>query len=649
MKSFLANLSIGVHDTSLSLEQKKIVQMLLRHKACTFSKGIYKLGSNYRLGIIDVSSSGTGFLQTFDIKNNYKDLLVEAKNLAGASKGDIVLAKRLMRRGGRPKAAVVEIIKRAHATTVVYTKKVHKVIVGVSLKTGLQISLSASQKSLRALPERTVLKIDTQTNGILEVLGSLDDPMVDEAIALAHFDKHENFSKEAELEARSHGNVVDKSLYPDRLDLTHLPFCTIDPPDAKDFDDAIYFDKENYTLYVAIADVSEYVFAFGPTDKEAKKRGFSIYFPHKSIPMLPRALSENLCSLKPNEDRLAFCFALTLDPNNLEVIKSELHNAIIHSIRRYTYDEIDLFLNQDFSQKKEVDERVLEWLLPLHATISKVRKQRLYEGFEFRSTEIRMELDKDGLLAATYQEHETPSHALIEDCMLLANKAAAQRLKRGIFRNHEAPSFEKIEALLVDLELIGLEIRFDSDLNKLISSIQSQASKLGIREDVDKLIIKSQKKAVYEAESKGHFGLGFKTYTHFTSPIRRYSDLLLHRLLKAQIANDSKQTRFLLSDIDKTCESLSELERESDKVAWEFMDRKFARWAAANNGNRFRAIITDVSGKNIIARLDDVIKGARLFLLDEDAQLLERVEVMIVESDIPSARIFAKITKRLDP
>ncbi len=166
---------------------------------------------------------------------------------------------------------------------------------------------------------------------------------------------------------------------------------------------------------------------------------------------------------------------------------------------------------------------------------------------------------------------------------------------------------------------------------------------------MDKLIIKSQKKAVYEAESKGHFGLGFKTYTHFTSPIRRYSDLLLHRLLKAQIANDSKQTRFLLSDIDKTCESLSELERESDKVAWEFMDRKFARWAAANNGNRFRAIITDVGGKNIIARLDDVVKGARLFLLDEDAQLLERVEVMIVESDIPSARIFAKITKRLDP
>ena len=649
MKPFLTALSAGIHEDDIPPQHKQIIQDLIKQKACTFSKGIYSLLPHFRLGSVDVSSSGTGFLQVFDANNSYKDLLIEPRDLKGASRGDIVLAKRLMRRGGRPKAVVIHILKRAHASSIVYIKKLHGNYVGVSLKTGLHVNLSASQKSLRTLPLNTVLKIDNETNSILEVLGVLDDPLVDEAICLAHFNKHENFDDAAEREAKSHGEIVDKSMYSDRLDLTHLPFCTIDPPDAKDFDDAIYFDAKTSTLYVAIADVSEYVFAFGPTDKEAKERGFSIYFPHKSIPMLPRSLSENLCSLKPNEDRLAFCFALTLDPDTLHVSKTELHNVIIHSKRRYTYDEIDLFLANDFSQKKDIDEEILKWLLPLHSMMNRVRKQRLYEGFEFRSTEIRMEIDAQGSLLATHQEHETPSHALIEDCMLLANKAAAKRLDTGIFRNHEAPSFEKIEALLVDLELIGLHVSFTPDLNKLITSIQDQASALGIREDVDKLIIKSQKKAVYEAESKGHFGLGFDTYTHFTSPIRRYSDLLLHRLLKAQIANDEKQTRYLLSDIEPTCARLSELERESDKVAWEFMDRKFARWAAANNGERFRAIITDVSGKNTIARLDDAIQGARLFLMDEDVELLERVEVMIIESDIASARITAKITKRLDP
>jgi ribonuclease R len=649
VKSFLTALSLGVHDTELLSEHKRIIQELTKQKACIFSKGIYTLAPHFRLGSIDVSSTGTGFLQVYDAKNSYKDLLIEPRDLKGASRGDIVLAKRLKGRSGRPKAVVVLILKRSHATSIVYIRKLHAQTVGVSLKTGLQATLSASQKSLRSLPQNTILKIDNETNGILEVLGTLDDPKVDEAIALAHFNKHEAFSKEAEQEAKAHGDVVDKSMYPDRLDLTHLPFCTIDPPDAKDFDDAIYFDVQKHTLYVAIADVSEYVFAFGPTDKEAKERGFSIYFPHKSIPMLPRTLSENLCSLKPNEDRLAFCFALTLDPQTLQVTKSELHNGIIHSNRRYTYDEIDLFLANDFSQKNEVDDKILEWLMPLHSMMNKVRKQRLYEGFEFRSTEIRMEIDEAGSLLATHQEHETPSHALIEDCMLLANKAAAKRIDRGVFRNHEAPSFEKIEALLVDLELIGLHVSFSPDINKLITSIQTQASAMGIREDVDKLIIKSQKKAVYEAESKGHFGLGFDTYTHFTSPIRRYSDLLLHRLLKAQIINDEKQNRFLLNDIDATCARLSELERESDKVAWEFMDRKFARWAAQHNGERFRAIITDVGGKNIIARLDDTIQGARLFVMNEDVELLERVEVVIVESDIASARITAKITKRLDP
>ena len=648
MKSFLLSLVEGVQENDLTPDQLRSVRELVGIKAVKCTKNLYKLSDKHRVGKIDVAINGTGYLEVFDHAQMRKDLLVESTDLNGAMKGDLVVVKRLFAKSGRPKAKVVAILKRAFASSVVYTRTLHKKIIGVNIKTGLNVDIVASQKSLKELPENTVLKIDNATGTITEILGVLSDPKVDEKISLALFDKHEFFSLEAEAEAKSHGNSVDKSFYPDRVDLTHLPFCTIDPPDAKDFDDAVYFDKEACALYVAIADVSEYVFAFGPTDKEAKERGFSIYFPHKSIPMLPRSLSENICSLKPNEDRLAFCFKITLDKTTLTIKNEELMNVVIHSHKRYTYDRIDEFLDGHLNDQDDADKKILPWLLPLRDTIFKVRKKRLENAFEFRSEETRMRVDEDQNILSTAFEIETPSHSLIEDCMLLANKAAAKRIDYGVFRNHESPSFERIEDLLVDLEMIGLVFNFTPDLPKLIKDIQTQADALNIRQDVDKLIIKSQKKALYEAENKGHFGLGFNKYSHFTSPIRRYSDLVLHRLLKAQLEGNQKKFDFQLANIENLCVSLSELERESDKVAWDYMDRKFARWAALHVGEDFEAIISDV-GKNVIGKLDDKLKGARLFVMDDDVELLERVKVKIVEADIAGARIFVRVSGRLDP
>jgi ribonuclease R len=470
---------------------------------------------------------------------------------------------------------------------------------------------------------------------------------VDEKISLALFDKHEFFSKQAEAEAKSHGDSVDKSYYPDRVDLTNLPFCTIDPVDAKDFDDAIYFDVKGHILYVAIADVTEYVFDMGPIDKEARERGFSIYFPHKSIPMLPRALSENICSLKPNEDRLAFTFKITLDPLTYKPIKEELLQSVIHSQKRYTYEQIDLFLQGDTHGADNVDKTILTYLLPLYALMQKVRALRLEHSFEFRSSEVRMHVNEEQNLLSTTIEHETPSHGLIEDCMLLANKAAAKRLNYGVFRTHESPSFERLESLLNDLALIGIHAKLSSDIPMLIQTLQKQADQLHLREEVDQLIIKSQKKAIYAPENKGHFGLGFDSYTHFTSPIRRYSDLTLHRILKLHLKNDDKKLQFLLKNIATLCEKVSFLERESDKVAWDYMDRKFARWADLHVGENFKAIVTDAE-QNPIAKLDDELKGARIFLLDNDVSLLQKIEIKIVESNIATTKIYARVVKVLN-
>lgn len=645
MNEFLLLLSQGIAKEKVSPEFKNLINILVGLNAVQTKNGIYSLDSRYRAGKIDISFSGTGFVQTFANKQ-MKDLLVEASETNGAQKDDLVIVKKLQSKSGRPKAKVVHIAQRAHLTSIVYTKTQNKRVVAINIKNTLIHPVAASQKSLKQLPDGTVLKLNNETGAIEEVLGVLSDPKVDEKISMELFEKTEFFPKEAEDEALSHGTYVEKSLYPDRVDLTHLPFCTIDPVDAKDFDDAIYFDVKECALYVAIADVSEYIFDMGPTDKEAKKRGFSIYFPHKSIPMLPRSLSENICSLKPEVDRLAFTFKITLDKNTFEPIKEELMNAIIHSKRRYSYDEIDLFLAGDLGGATQVDKEILPYLLPLNAFMKKVRAKRLKNSFEFRSSEVRMTLDENQNLISTRVEAQTDSHSLIEDCMLLANKAAASRLIYGIFRTHGDPSYEKIEKLLDNLALIGVHVKFNPDIPMLIKEIQEKAEVIDLRDEIDKLIIRSQQKALYEPENKGHFGLGFDSYTHFTSPIRRYSDLTLHRLLKADMRGENKRKEFLLQNIVPLCEHISNLERESDKVAWDFMDRKYARWLSDKVGENFKAVVTDVD-RTPIVKLDDEIFGARIFLLDNDVELFEKIIIKIVECDIATTKIYARVVEKL--
>jgi ribonuclease R len=643
-KSFLLSLIDGVdriEDT-----QKSLADEMVRKNIIKLHNNLYKLNSEYLIGKLDISSSGTGYLEILGYEK-HKDMLIEPKDLMGAGKGDLVVAKRLFTHSKRQKAKVVLIAQKGFLTYVGITKTINGKVVVQNIKTALPITAAATQKSLKQLPQDTLLKIESATGIIRDVLGVLSDASVDEKISLALYDKEEFFSVQSENEAASHGDFVNKSFYPDRVDLSEFAFCTIDPNDAKDFDDAIYFDEKNLTIYVAIADVGEYVYPFGFIDKEAKKRGFSIYFPHKSIPMLPRALSENICSLKPNEDRLVFGFKIALDKTTLEPKSEELFEGIIHSKRRFTYEIADMLLSGAESANG-VDSEILSWLKPLFALTQKIRKKRIENAFLFRSSEIRITLDENQNILTAKSEEETPSHTLIEECMLLANKAAAKRINHGIFRTHEQPSYEKIERLLEDLLLVGIDADFSSELPTLIRNIQKQADEIGIRADVDKLIIKSQKQACYTSENCGHFGLGFKRYTHFTSPIRRYSDLVLHRILKSQLRKDDKLLNYQLENIDTLCERLSELERESDKAAWDFADRKFARWAALNIGKSFACKITD-AGANPIAALDDELKGARIFLVHgEDLELFERVEVRIVQSDIASAKITGKVIKRLD-
>ena len=639
MRHFLETLSRGASNPNAKC--KEALRILEFLKAISFHKGKAYLNNGFITGRLDINARGVGFIEVFSDKP-MRDIVVESKNLGGAHLGDIVVAHLLSNKKSRQSAKILAVLEPANETSLVYLKRFGEAVLGVNIQNGLSLALKASQKSLKALPLGTLLKINNANNEITEVLGLITDPNIDEKISLAIYNKKDEFAPACEDEARAWGDTVDPSMYKERVDLQHLPFCTIDPDDAKDFDDAIYYDTSKNELYVAIADVSEYVSAFSATDKEAKNRCFSIYFPHKSVPMLPRTLSENICSLRPDEPRLAFTFKISLN-DDLSVKKEELFSAIIKSKKRFTYNEVDKILEN----KSGCEQGILDWLLPLHKITQKLKQIRLKKGFDFRSKELKMSLNDDGLIASTHFESETPSHALIEDCMLLANKAAAKMISKGVFRNHAPADIKKINFLLDDLAALGIEAQYESDLAAMIAKIQSKANELGIREDADKLIIKAQKRAEYSHTSSGHFGLGFETYTHFTSPIRRYSDLTLHRLLKAQLAKDDKLYNYLLEGIEATCEELNIKEREADKVAFDFMDRKFARWAEQNIGKDFICYISEIS-EPLIARLDDELKGARIILPNFTCPLLSRVRVRIIKGDIASAKIIGKVVEKLD-
>ena len=639
MRYFLETLSRGASNPNAKC--KEALRILEFLKAISFHKGKAYLNNGFITGRLDINARGVGFIEVFSDKP-MRDIVVESKNLGGAHLGDIVVAHLLSNKKSRQSAKILAVLEPANETSLVYLKRFGEAVLGVNIQNGLSLALKASQKSLKALPLGTLLKINNANNEITEVLGLITDPNIDEKISLAIYNKKDEFTPACEDEARAWGDTVDPSMYKERVDLQHLPFCTIDPDDAKDFDDAIYYDTSKNALYVAIADVSEYVSAFSATDKEAKNRCFSIYFPHKSVPMLPRTLSENICSLRPDEPRLAFTFKISLN-DDLSVKKEELFSAIIKSKKRFTYNEVDKILEN----KSGCEQGILDWLLPLHKITQRLKQIRLKKGFDFRSKELKMSLNDDGLIASTHFESETPSHALIEDCMLLANKAAAKMISKGVFRNHAPADIKKINFLLDDLAALGIEAQYESNLAAMIAKIQSKANELGIREDADKLIIKAQKRAEYSHTSSGHFGLGFETYTHFTSPIRRYSDLTLHRLLKAQLAKDDKLYNYLLEGIEATCEELNIKEREADKVAFDFMDRKFARWAEQNIGKDFICYISEIS-EPLIARLDDELKGARIILPNFTCPLLTRVRVRIISSDIASAKIIGKVVEKLD-
>jgi ribonuclease R len=605
---------------------------------------LFKLKSLYRAGELYISQNNLGFLES--MFKEQKDLLIEQKDLADAKHGDSVVVKRLIAKRGRPSGKVISIIKHSIITTIYISKIVNNSIEFFDIRT-MQSAEIFAKDDPKIYKEGTLFKVNALTNEVEEILGHISDPKIDEKISLSLFNRFDKFPQDVVKQATEVSLSVKESECEGRVDLRDLDFCTIDPVTAKDFDDAIYLDIKENTLYVAIADVSYYVEYFSPIDKEAIKRGFTTYLPHKSFPMLPRELSENICSLKSGVDRLAFVSKIKLNENN-EPIKEEFFEAVIHSKRRFNYDQIDSFIDGNFANPTEVESRIFKWLSVLYKITRELKAKRLKVGYDFRSEEIKLTLNSSHLLKETIIETGTPSHSLIEECMLLANQASAKRFSGegdSIFRIHDAPKEQKIVQLVANLAAIGIFVEPSEEVKDTISDIQKEAKKLDLEAEVDELIIKSLKQASYSAYNIGHFGLGFTHYSHFTSPIRRYSDLILHRLIKAQLRDDKKELEYLLRNIEPLSSRVSELEREATKCEWDFRDRKFARWASENINNTFDAEIIEIdiedTNKGAKAKLLNGARGAIVDLKSYNSNLFDKITIKITEATIDKPTIIA--------
>lgn len=608
-------IKIQTNQKGYSTDELKQIEKFLKDEIIVKIDDNYELNSKYKVAIVNV---GKNLVILEDLISEHKNIKIEFDDLNGAYDGDLVLAKRVFNPRSRTKAKIIKILDGKKNDVLVYIKDkaFHTVKENIKLE----------NKNALKYKEGEVLLVDNKSLELIKNLGNIEDPKIDEYISLYLYKEMFRLDKPLEIDAKM------DDIKP-RVDLRDLAFCTIDPSSAKDHDDAIYYDKLENILYVAIADVSYFVKEGSELDKLAYLKSTSIYLPHKVLPMLPPILSEEMCSLKEGIDRYAYVFKIYLDVKNLGVKKSELFEAIIKSHRNFSYGRIDRVIEGQLDQYSKTEKEIFDYLIPLYDLTKKYRAKRLIKGYDFRSSENRLKL-RNSNLESVEVETSTSSHQLVEECMLFANIEASKKVNMmGIYRIHEEPPFKAISKLVDDVNILGVNAKLQSDVHETIVHIQEKAKIAMLSAEIDELIIQAQTQAKYSSKNLGHFGLGFTSYSHFTSPIRRYSDLVLHRMLK------TKQTP---KNIDDICAHISLNERKVDQLVWDFEDRKYARWANEHIDEEIKVKIVDVEKARAVCY--EKMVGMKVVLDNFKGQkLFTKLRVKIKSVDIVTKLIVATI------
>ncbi len=568
---------------------------------------------------------------------------------------------------GRPQGSIVEVLERAKRRIVGRLHAEHGVLFLVPedrrlahdilvppAEAGKAKAGQVATVELVAQPSRHAQPIGR----VAEVLGHHADPGMEIEIAVRKFDLPHEFSKKALAQARAMPDAVRPEDLQGRKDLRELAFVTIDGETARDFDDAVYCrrepigGKQGFRLWVAIADVSHYVRHGDPLDTDARERGTSVYFPRRVIPMLPEKLSNGLCSLNPKVDRLAMTCEMAITPGG-EVARYEFYPALFRSSARLTYTQVWSDIEGG---------RASENIRNLHAVFKVLLDARTRRGaIDFETVETRMIFDAKGKIERIVPEPRNDAHRLIEECMLAANVCAgnllAEHAHPALYRVHDVPAAEKVAALRdflaeIGLQLPGGEIPKPRDYAELLEKIRRRPDFALLQT----ILLRSLKQAVYSPNNLGHFGLAFDSYVHFTSPIRRYPDLLVHRAIKAVLTN----RKYDGVDWEALGRHCSETERRADDASRDVETWLKCYYMRDHVGGTFSGTITGVVPFGLFVTLDEYFvdglvhiselgrdyfqfDGARHMLLGERTgkrfRLADRMTVKLVRVDLDTRKI----------
>ncbi len=628
-----------LHNLLIELTKSRILKQL--------DTDIFGPGSKHRLaeGVVDQNAKGFGFVTNLASKlqgTDYtKDAFLSPSNMNSARHGDTVLIRIFkVKKDGRPEAEVVSILQRGTGRLAGFvTFKSGKTIVyPEDSRYPFTIHIPGKRSEELQEGDAVVVKIEGETddfrhqNGtIIEILGNPD--LVDVQMRLV-IEKHSlphTFSDEtlAQVDDISDEITTGKA----RLDLRDIQHVTIDGETAKDYDDAIAVQKtrKGYRLYVSIADVSHYVPSGSALDKDAYLRGTSIYFPGRVIPMLPERLSNDLCSLVPDKDRYAFTAILDFNRSG-HLLGKEFSKSIICSKQRFTYTTVrQILIDKDKDVRRTHKDfcTPLKWASELARALMHLREQRGSIGFTI--PEPFMELDEQGKIESISRTERNFAHKLIEEFMLAANEAVAETFTEnnleGLYRIHEKPAPEKIQDFVNFGRSLGLDLpplRQDPDWFGQVLDLVKDSPKEYV---INNLLLRTMQQARYDVKNVGHFGLAATDYTHFTSPIRRYPDLTVHRTLQTFLQRNAKvRTRKKESlPVKEMGTFLSARERIAVTAERDMNDRLKVRFMHGKIGETFQAIISGVTGSTIFVELLNlfVSGGISLTTLKDDHYIFD--------------------------
>ncbi len=611
-------------DEASTRELKRVIKQLVKAKKLAYGANHLvgpppstppdAAGGGYRVtGVFRRTQSGAGYVRPAGSApgaDRTQDIYIAAPDAQDASSGDTVLV-RLKRktdiRRKNPEGEIVEVIEReTHTFVGTYFEVAGTAYVQVDGKPFSEPILlgDPGAKSARTDDKVVIEMVRFPTHAhsgegvIVEVLGAHGAPGVDTLSIIREFNLPGEFADDALEEAREQADKFHERIPPSRTDLTGIVTITIDPVDARDFDDAVSLEQDErgyWRLGVHIADVSHFVRPKTALDREAHQRGNSTYLPDRVIPMLPEIISNSLASLQPDKVRYTKSVFMEFSPEGVP-LSTQPMSAAIKSCRRFTYEEVDEYLADPEAWRSKLDPKVYV-LLGRMRTLAGILRARRYGrgGLELSMPEVKVDLDKNGRVSGAHLVVNTESHKIIEDFMLAANEAVAELLAKAelhfLRRVHTAPDPRKLKALTEFVSGLGfqtesLESRFE--LQKLLADVAGQPEERA----VNFALLRSLQRATYSPEEEGHYALASDCYCHFTSPIRRYPDLTIHRLLESHMRGKKPRNDF--GEMAVLGEHCSDRERRSEGAERELTRVKLLEYLNTRIGNTLEGIVTGV-------------------------------------------------------